>query len=329
VLLKLDYEKAYDIVNWQLLEEMLHSRGFGSKWLGWIVRVVKGDSIVVKINDITSPYFRTGKGLRQGDPLSPLLFNLVVDVFSRMLVKAPSRWHIIGFLGAMCPEGVISLQCADDTLLFLQHDTNAACHLKWLMMCFEQLPGMKINYHKSDLTPINLDPEDTKKYAQILCCEIGSFPFRYLRVPLNYEKLKREDIQPIVDRILSRISGWKGRLLSYGARHTLLRAFVASMPIYLMSVIKFPKWVVKAINSHMAILFCNDQENSHRYHLSNIHSLTQKKEFGGVGIPDLRDLNLCLLASWVQRYQDGKENSLREVVDFKYSTSYPNIFCQR
>jgi hypothetical protein len=150
-----------------------------------------------------------------------------------------------------------------------------------------------------------------------------------LGVPLHYEKLKREEIQPIVDRILARISGWKGRLLSYGARLTLLRACVTNIPIYLLSVINFPKWAIKAINSHMANFFWNDQQNRHKYHLSNIYSLTQKKEFGGIGIPDLRDLNLCLLASWVQRYQDGEGKLWREVVDFKYSTCSPNIFCCR
>jgi hypothetical protein len=72
-----------------------------------------------------------------------------------------------------------------------------------------------------------------------------------------------------------------------------------------MPAIKFPKWVIEAINSQMINFFCNDQENSHKYHLSNIQSLTQKKEHEGMGILDLKDLNLWLLASWVQWYQDG------------------------
>jgi hypothetical protein len=68
-----------------------------------------------------------------------------------------------------------------------------------------------------------------------------SFPFKYLGVPLHYEKLRREDIQYIVDKIIKRIAGWKGRLMSYGARLLLLKACLASIPIYLMFVIKFPK----------------------------------------------------------------------------------------
>jgi hypothetical protein len=91
VVLKLDYEKAYDRMSWQFLEEILATRGFGSKWIAWIMTMVKGGSISVRINDENSSYFRPGKGLRQGDPISPLLFNLVVDIFTRMLIKAAQK----------------------------------------------------------------------------------------------------------------------------------------------------------------------------------------------------------------------------------------------
>jgi hypothetical protein len=162
--------------------------------------------------------------------------------------------------------GVLSLKYADDTVLFLEHNYRAACHLKWLLVCFEKLSGMKISYHKSDLTSINLNEEESRNYSRIFCCKLGTFPFKYLRVPLlHYDKLKREDIQ--------KIAGWKGRLLSYGARLTLLRACLANIPIYLMSVIKFPKWVIEMINSQMSNFFWNDQEDRHKYHLSNWYSL--------------------------------------------------------
>jgi hypothetical protein len=122
-------------------------------------------------------------------------------------------------------------------------------------VCFEQLSGMKINYHKSDLVPVNLDEDETHQYAKIFCCKLGNFPFKYLGVPLHYEKLRREDIQPVVDKVIDRIPDWQGRLFSYAARATLLKACLASIPIYLLSIIKFPKWAIKAINSQMANFF--------------------------------------------------------------------------
>jgi hypothetical protein len=186
---------------------------------------------------------------------------------------------------------------------------------------------MKINFHKSDLVPINLEEEETQQYDKLFCCKLVSFPFKYLGVPLHYEKLRREDIQPVVNKVIDRIPGWQERLLSHTARLTLLRACLASIPIYLLSVIKFPKLAIKAINSQMANFFWNDLGNNHKYHLSNWGSLTQKKEVGGLGIPDLRDLNVCLLASWVQRLYSKDQKMWKFVVKNKYHPNSSNISC--
>jgi hypothetical protein len=78
-------------------------------------------SIFVRVNDESSSYFKPSKDLRQADPLSPLMFNLVVDVFTRILSKTALKGYIIGFMDSLYPEGIISLQYADDTLLFLKH----------------------------------------------------------------------------------------------------------------------------------------------------------------------------------------------------------------
>jgi hypothetical protein len=110
---------------------------------------------------------------------------------------------------------------------------------------------MRINYHKSDMVPIKLEEDEVQGYARIFCCKIDSFPFKYIGVPLRYDRLRREDIQPIVDKIINRVAGWKGKFLSYGTRLTLLRACLASIPLYLIYVIKFPKWVIEAIYAHM------------------------------------------------------------------------------
>jgi hypothetical protein len=152
------------------------------------------------------------------------MFNLVVDVFTRILIKAATKNYIAGFMDSLYPEGIISLQYADETLLFLKHGFLEACHLKWLMVCFEQLSGMKNNYNKNDLIHVNLSEQEAQMYLVTFCCKVGSFSIKYIGVPLHHEKLKREDIQPVVDKTINRIPGWQGRLLSYGARLALLKA---------------------------------------------------------------------------------------------------------
>jgi hypothetical protein len=113
------------------------------------------------------------------------------------------------------------------------------------------------------MTPINLE-EEAFNFVKIFCCEVGSFPFKYLGVPLHHEKLKREDIHPVVDKVIGRIPGWKGRFLSYSARLTLLKACMANIPIYIISMIKFLKWEIEIINSQMANFFWKDQEDNHK-----------------------------------------------------------------
>ena len=86
------------------------------------------------------------------------------------------------------------------------------------------MTGMKINYDKSDLVTIGIDEERVNDFAKIFCCKIGDFPLKYLGAPLYFTKLRREDLQPIIDKVMKRIAGWKGRLLSYAGRLTLLKA---------------------------------------------------------------------------------------------------------
>jgi hypothetical protein len=100
---------------------------------------------------------------------------------------------------------------------------------------------MRINFYKSELIPINLEQEKTHEIAHLFGCPVGSFPIKYLGVPLHFEKLKREDIQPLVDKIIAKVSGWRGRLLSQAARIVLVQTCIASIPVYLLSFIKFPK----------------------------------------------------------------------------------------
>jgi hypothetical protein len=98
VILKLDYEKVYDRVDIDFLLEILKARGFGERWIGWIKDVVIEGSISVLINGEESPTFKFGKGLRQGDLLSPLLFNLVVDALTKMLAKGVGKGLVMGQL---------------------------------------------------------------------------------------------------------------------------------------------------------------------------------------------------------------------------------------
>jgi hypothetical protein len=104
---------------------------------------------------------------------------------------------------------------------------------------------------------------------------------------------------------------------------------LASIPIYLLSFIKFPKWAIKSLNTHLANCLWSDSDGKNKYHLANWESVSMAKDFGGTGVPNLRDLNICLIASWIKRYQEGGGKLWIELIDFKYQTTQPNILHTR
>jgi hypothetical protein len=114
-----------------------------------------------------------------------------------MLVKASREGLIKGLLENIRLGGLLSLQYADDTLLFSSCDNVAFRNLKVVLMLFEKVFGMKINFNKSEFVPMNLLDGEVYEVAHILNCPTDSLPFKYLGVPIHFEKLKREDLQPV------------------------------------------------------------------------------------------------------------------------------------
>lgn len=161
---------------------------------------------------------------------------------------------------------------------------------------------MRVNFHKSEVIAMNMSNESAHDISHLFACPIGNLPIKYLGVPLHYENLSRDDIQPLVDKMLKKIASWRGKLLSNAAKVVLIRACLTSIPIYLMSFIKFPKWAIKILNTHLANCLWNDNAGGHKIHLVNWESVAMLKEYGGLGIPNMRDLNIFLLASWIKRY---------------------------
>ncbi|WVZ54041.1 hypothetical protein U9M48_004908 [Paspalum notatum var. saurae] len=142
VILKIDYEKAYDKVRWDFLQQALRMKGFSPKWCSRVQACVQGGNVGIKINEQIGPYFQTRKGLRQGDPLSPTLFNIVVDMLAIILSRAKSNGQVRGVVPHLVDGGLSILQYADD------HDLEQAKNMKMILRMFEALFGLKINFHK-------------------------------------------------------------------------------------------------------------------------------------------------------------------------------------
>jgi hypothetical protein len=180
LILKLDFEKAYDKVNWDFLQQVLRMKGFSAKWCQWIDKVVVGGSVCVKVNDEMGHYFQTKKGLRQGDPLSPILFNLIADMLAVLIERSKNWDYFNGLVPHLVEDGLSILQYADDTILFLEDDLEKAKNLKMVLRAFEKLSGLKINFHKSELFTFGETKNKAVEYVELFGCKEGALPFKYL-----------------------------------------------------------------------------------------------------------------------------------------------------
>jgi hypothetical protein len=108
---------------------------------------------------------------RQGDPISPLLFNFVADALAMILVRARVAGHIQGVVPHLIPGGVSHLQYADDIKILIQNSQEGLINLKFILLCFEFLSGMKINFHKSEVIVMGADEAEQARVARLLNCK--------------------------------------------------------------------------------------------------------------------------------------------------------------
>jgi hypothetical protein len=158
---------------------------FCDKWCSWLKHILYNGTISVRVNNMNGPYFQNYKGVRQEDPISPLLFNFVADSLTRMVLKAQSNGLIIGLIDHMIPGGITIMQYADDTVLCLKNDVLKERNAKLLLYLFEQLSGLKINLEKSEIILIGGDNSLVVEFAETFNCQIGCFPIKYLGVPIS------------------------------------------------------------------------------------------------------------------------------------------------
>jgi hypothetical protein len=155
LLIKLDMEKAFDSLSWDFLLEVLEAKGFGQRWRNWITAVLATASTRVLVNGELTELIWHRRGLRQGDPLSPLLFVLAMDILSVLLDNA-DRVGVLKPIGAKLPRFRASLY-ADDVILFLNPCKFEITAARRLLDAFGEASGLCTNYSKSSISPIRCD----------------------------------------------------------------------------------------------------------------------------------------------------------------------------
>jgi hypothetical protein len=196
--LKINFKKAYDKVKWSFVKQTLLMKVFSSTWCKWIEAFTQNVHVGIKINDQIGENFMTKKGLRQGDPLLPILFNIVVDMLAILIKRAKNSGQIEGVVPHLIDDGLSILQYADDMLIFMDDNLEKAKNIKLLLCAFEHLSRLKINFHKSEIFLFWKYQEFRESlFSVIFECQIGAYPFKYLVIPIHYKKLSNTDWQEI------------------------------------------------------------------------------------------------------------------------------------
>jgi mannosylglycoprotein endo-beta-mannosidase len=232
--LKLDFEKAFDTIEHSAILSVMQHMGFPPKWIEWVQMVFSTASSAVLLNGVPGNSFKCRRGVRQGDPLSPLLFVLGAELLQRIINKAFHQGLLSKPIDESSGDGFPIIQYADDTLILLKASQKEVFYFKAILNMFAQSTGLKVNYNKSNLYPLNMSQDKADLLASILGCKIGSLPFTYLGLPLGTTRPRVVDFAPLVDRVERRLTA-SSIFLPQGGRLTLINSVLSSIPTYYMS----------------------------------------------------------------------------------------------
>ncbi|WVZ54435.1 hypothetical protein U9M48_005227 [Paspalum notatum var. saurae] len=303
---KLDITKAFDSVRWEYLLTLLKRLGFPPRWCGWIAVLLSTASSRVLVNGVPSAPIKHGRGLRQGDPLSPLLFVLSIDPLQNLLDLATS----LGYLAKLRVRAAtlrVSMY-ADDAAIFLKPAKRDTTTLMSLLVNFGDALGLVTNAQKSTVVPIRCEGLDLEEILASFRATRTQFPVKYLGLPLSNKRLKRVDFQPLVDKVAKKLTAWNGRHINPAGRLTLVKSVLTSQAVYFISSLRVPKSTLKEIDTkRKRFLWAGSEALTGAKCKVNWPRSTRPVDLGGLGVLHLGKFARGLRLRWLWReWNEGR-----------------------
>eukprot|EP00253_Pinus_taeda_P014556 PITA_14556 len=301
-ILKIDLTKAYDCVDWGLLRILLVKIGLRRNGIEWIMACVENINFSVIINGTPSPFFKAERGLRQGCPLSPLLFILVMNTLSIHLNKAASGFSFKPI--KISKDFYLSHNLfVDDILIFAM-----LCKASWQCLFliidrFQSASGICINKEKSKLYHNESNMETVSWIASLFGIEAVTIRngIKYLGFLLKPTGNKKGDWSWLLDRFYKRISGWEIQLLSLAGRLILVQVVLSQLAIYWAHLFFLPTSVIHKMKSSAANFLWGGKSFQSKFHLVKMDSIAKSKKSGGWGLLDMRTMGNALLRKSILR----------------------------
>lgn len=227
----------------------MEHKGFENKWLDWMELIFSSGTSSVLINVIPGKTVHCRRGVRQGDPLSPLLFVVTADLLQSVLNNAKANGQLNLSIPLQHSQDFAILQYAHDTLIIMEACPSQVLQLKTLFLDFSTSTGLKVNFSKSMLVPINLNEEGTASLAQLFGCQVDSLPFTYLGLPLGLTKPKVIVFLPLVSWCERRLA-LTSSFLSQAGGLEVTNSIFTSFPMFFMRTFQLHKTVIKQVDKY-------------------------------------------------------------------------------
>ena len=312
ILFFIDFEKAFDSLEWDFLNKCLELFNFGPELIRWVNIFYKNIQSCVINNGLCCDYFNIERGVRQGDPLSPYLFVTAVEILAIAIRNNDSIKGIeINDLETKL------LQFADDTTAVLS-DLNSANVLFSLLKEFEKASGLKLNVKKTEAMWIGSlrSCEDQPLGVKWQTC------VKFLGIHITYDiKLSVEkNFKQRLKKIKNVINLWKVRGLSIHGKVTIIKAFLLSKMIYPSSVLTTPPEIIKEFNTLVFHFLWNGKDKvTRRSAYAPYHS-------GGINMVDYENMVKALRLSWLKRIIDDSCSSFWKLYLNDLLSSHGGLF---
>lgn len=193
------------------------------------------------------------------------MFNFVADALSCILNRAAAAGHINPVISHLIPSGISHLQYADDTIILVENNDLCTANLKFLLLCFEALSGLKINLSKSEVLITGSTDVEARRVIKLLNCQLGSFPFKFLGISISPYKLCASDFAPTVLKVGNRVMPWQGRYNSIAGKVCLTNACLSSLPMFLMGFYRLSEGTYPGFDKHRSAFYRNTADNKRKY----------------------------------------------------------------
>ncbi|XP_021985901.1 uncharacterized protein LOC110882124 [Helianthus annuus] len=296
---KIDIQKAYDTVSWSFLKAILIRFGFDQRMVQRIMMCVSTASYSLSVNGNLHGFFKGKRGLRQGDPMSPYLFTLIMEVLSLLLQQAADVNSSFKFHHQCAKQRIINVSFADDLFIFVHADICSVKKVRDALEIFTSWSGLVPSPTKSTAYFSNVPSLVKQQILSLMPFQEGNLPVRYLGVPLISTKLIFKDCKILIDRMESRITSWISKSVSFAGRLQLINSVLSSMHIYWASVFILPARVISELEKRMRRFLWNVGSSGRIRAKVAWSDVCLPKNEGGLGIRNVGDVNKALMTNHI------------------------------